>query len=320
MQRVMTPLIQIGSTFTARDGGLMPLTIEGTAEPMAITYELPIASAQVKSAILLAGLNTPGMTIVIESKPTRDHSERLLTEFGAQVTTAELGGGSRRISLVGEPELIGRNIKVPADISSAAFPLVAALLIPGSRLNLTGIGANSLRTGLLDSLAEMGAEIEINRCAYGQGEPIADITVVAGVLKGTHIPASRAPSMIDEYPILAVAAACAEGTTRMDGLAELRFKESDRLAAMADGLSACGVRVEADADSLAVHGTGAVPVGGAEIAVNLDHRIAMAFMVLGMVAERPVIIDDDSSVDTSFPSFIEIMNKLGAKLTPMEGN
>ncbi len=320
MQRVMTPLRQIGATFTARDGGRMPLTIEGAAEPMPITYELPVASAQVKSAILLAGLNTPGVTTVIEPKPTRDHSERMLAEFGAQVTTTELDGGGRRISLVGEPELTGRAVMVPADISSAAFPLVAALLVPGSRLTLAGIGVNPLRTGLLDSLVEMGAYIEIKRRDDGHGEPIADITIIAGALKGAHIPASRAPSMIDEYPILAVAAACAEGTTRMDGLAELRVKESDRLAAMADGLAACGVDVEADADSLTVHGTGAPPPGGAEIAVNLDHRIAMAFMVLGMVAERPVTIDDGSPVDTSFPGFIKMMNGLGANLMPTEGN
>ena len=320
MLRVMMPLRQIGAGFTARDGGRMPLTIEGAVEPMPITYELPVASAQVKSAILLAGLNTPGVTTVIEPKPTRDHSERMLAEFGAQVTTTQLAGGGRRISLLGEPELIGRHVTVPADISSAAFPLVAALLVSGSRLRLFGVGVNPLRTGLLDSLVEMGASIEIDRRDDGRGEPIADITVAAGALKGVHIPADRAPSMIDEYPILAVAAACAEGTTRMDGLAELRVKESDRLAAMADGLAACGVRVEVDADSLIVHGTGAPPPGGAEIAVNLDHRIAMAFMVLGMVAERPVTIDDGDPVDTSFPGFVELMNGLGANLTTTEAN
>ncbi len=315
MRRVMTPLEKIGAAFTARDGGRMPLTIVGAAEPMPITYELPVASAQVKSAILLAGLNTPGITTVIEPKPTRDHSERMLAEFGAEVTTTELADGGRRISLRGEPELAGRRVTVPADISSAAFPLVAAVLVPGSRLTLTGIGVNPLRTGLLDSLAEMGAEIEIARRDDGRGEPIADITITAGALKGADIPAERAPSMIDEYPILAVAAACAEGTTRMTGLAELRVKESDRLAAMADGLAACGVRVEADADSLTVHGTGAPPPGGVEIAVNLDHRIAMAFMVLGMAADRPVTIDDGDPVDTSFPGFVAMMNGLGANLT-----
>ena len=314
MRRISEPLGRMGAQFVTRTGGRLPAAVIGTATPHPITYELPVASAQVKSAILLAGLNTPGETTVIEREATRDHTELMLRNFGATVAVEPLPDGGRRISLSGYPELTGRHLRVPADPSSAAFPVVAALVVPGSELRLPAIGVNPLRTGLYQTLAEMGADLRFENSRVEAGEPVADLLVRFSDLKGVDVPPTRAPSMIDEYPILAVAAAFARGTTRMRGLAELRVKESDRLAAMASGLAACGVRLEEDKDSLTVHGTGAPPAGGATIAVNLDHRIGMSFLVLGMAAARPVAIDDGQTIDTSFPGFTALMNGLGAKI------
>ena len=314
MDRVMTPLRRMGAAISARSGDRLPLMIRGTAGPLPIVYELPVASAQVKSAVLLAGLNTPGTTSVVEPQPTRDHSELMLRHFGAEVAVERLDGGGRAIALAGQPEIAGRRVVVPGDLSSAAFPMVAALLVPGSRLTLNRVGINALRSGLLQTLGEMGAGIAIADRRTEGGEPVADLTVEAGPLRGVEVPPERAPSMIDEYPVLAVAAACAEGVTRMTGLGKLRVKESDRLGAMARGLEACGVRVEESPDALTVHGTGRAPRGGARIAVQRDHRIAMAFLVLGMVAAEPVAIDDAGPIETSFPGFAGFMNGLGARI------
>ena len=313
MERVMAPLRGFGAGFQAAEGGRLPITIVGTADPLPVTYESPVASAQVKSAVLLAGLNTPGKTTVIERVATRDHTERLLRHFGAEIEVASEGAG-RRVTVTGEPELTGREVSVPADISSAAFPLVAAALVPGSKLRLMGVGLNPLRAGILETLADMGADITIENRVDDKGEPIADLVVAASRLKGIEVPPERAPSMIDEYPILFVAAALAEGTTVMRGLEELRVKESDRLGAMAKGLAAAGVALEEGPDSLVIHGTGRPPTGGAEIDADLDHRIAMAFAVLGMVSEKPITVSGAATINTSFPDFVGLMNGLGADL------
>ncbi|HLO76507.1 MAG TPA: 3-phosphoshikimate 1-carboxyvinyltransferase [Magnetospirillum sp.] len=314
MKRVSEPLSRMGARFFTRDGGRLPAAVVGTSNPVPITYELPVASAQVKSAILLAGLNTPGVTTVIEKEATRDHTELMLRNFGATVDVEYLEDGRRAISVTGFPELTGRHVVVPADPSSAAFPAVAALLVPGSHVTLSGVGMNPLRTGLYQSLREMGADIAFVNPREEGGEPVADLVLRASALKGVDVPAERAPSMIDEYPILAVAAAFATGTTRMFGLSELRVKESDRFAAVMRGLIACGVKVEEEGDTMIVHGTGTPPAGGATIAVNLDHRIAMAFLVLGMAAQQPVAVDDAEAIETSFPGFETLMNGLGAKI------
>ena len=313
MERVMTPLRLMGAQFSARDGGRLPITVTGSETPIPISYELPVASAQVKSAVLLAGLNTPGLTTVVEPQPTRDHSERMLAHFGAKVVVEDMSDGGKTITLEGQPELTGHDISVPGDISSAAFPMVAALLAPKSRVELTGVGLNPLRTGLLAILMEMGAAITISNKRPEGGEPVGNLTVESSVLKGITVPAVRAPSMIDEYPVLACAAACAEGETRLEGLKELRVKESDRLAAIARGLAQAGVEVLETDDSLTIQGTGRVK-GGARIETALDHRIAMAFLVLGMAAEEPIEIDDGATIDTSFPGFSGLMNGLGAKI------
>lgn len=314
MERVMTPLRQMGAQFTTRSGGCLPITITGAPSPVPIVYELPVASAQIKSAVLLAGLNTPGRTTVIEPQPTRDHTERMLGHFDAEVVIMEKPGapGAKEITLTGQPELTGAEVRVPGDISSAAFPLVAALLVPDSKVTLTGVGVNPLRSGLIETLREMGAAISIDNPRNEGGEPVADLTVVTSGLKGVTVSGARAPRMIDEYPILAVAAAYAQGVTRLEGLAELRVKESDRLDAIVRGLTAAGVEVEASDDALTVKGGGGPPPGGARIEARLDHRIAMAFLVLGMVAEAPVEIDDATTIDTSFPGFADLMNGLGA--------
>ncbi len=317
MRRVAVPLEQMGARVVARDGGLMPLTVIGTASPLPIRYELPVASAQVKSAVLLAGLNAPGETTVIEPAPTRDHTERLLKHFGAALHVTETGGG-REIVLTGQPELTARRIEVPADPSSAAFADVAALVLPGSELRLEGVNVNPLRRGLFGTLQEMGADIRFENRREASGEPVADLLVIASSLSGVEVPAARAPSMIDEYPVLAVAAACAKGRTVMRGLGELRLKESDRLAAIARGLGACGVVVEEGPDSLTVTGAGGRPPGGnsAPVATDLDHRVAMSFLVLGLASDAPVTIDDDATIATSFPGFVETMNDLGAAIAP----
>ncbi|OAN55141.1 3-phosphoshikimate 1-carboxyvinyltransferase [Magnetospirillum moscoviense] len=317
MKRVSEPLSRMGAKFVTREGGRLPAAVVGTTNPVPITYELPVASAQVKSAILLAGLNTPGETTVIEREATRDHTELMLRHFGANVTTTIREDGARVVTVTGFPELTGRTVIVPADPSSAAFPLVAALVVPGSTVTLVGIGMNPLRTGLFQTLREMGADIRTDNPRIEGGEEVADLVVTSSALRGVDVPAERAPSMIDEYPILAVAASFAAGTTRMFGLSELRVKESDRFTATMNGLRACGVEVEAEGDTLIVHGKGAPPPGGATIAVNLDHRIAMSFLVMGMAAAQPVAVDDAEAVDTSFPGFVELMNGLGSAI---EGN
>ncbi len=318
MSRVCKPLSQMGVGFQTRSDGRMPLAVIGSDQLAPIEYTLPVASAQVKSAVLLAGLNTMGRTTVIEPQPTRDHTERMLLHFGAEVETLETDDGGRRITLTGQPELTGQNIVVPGDVSSAAFPLVAGLIVPGSDLTVTGVGLNPLRTGLIETLKEMGASLVLENERLEAGEPIADIRVSHGALKGVEVPPERAPSMIDEYPVLAMAAACAEGPTRMTGLGELRVKESDRLDAVARGLEACGVTIEEGEDWLVVHGlggSGAKPRGGAEVPVHLDHRIAMSFLVLGMAAEQPVSVDDAAPIATSFPGFADLMNGLGASVS-----
>jgi 3-phosphoshikimate 1-carboxyvinyltransferase len=319
MARVAKPLQEIGARIVARDGCRLPLAIIGAAEPVPISYRLPVASAQVKSAVLLAGLNTPGETTVIEPESTRDHTELMLRHFGVEVRV-EMTSDGRRTTIVGQPEITGRRIAVPADPSSAAFPLVAALLLPGSDVTLSNVGINPHRIGLIETLREMGGDIAFTNLRQEAGEPVADIRVRASRLTGVTVPAARAPSMIDEYPVLAVAAACAAGTTVMQGLGELRVKESDRLAAIAKGLRACGASVEDGPDSLTVRAGNGRPRGGADIATNLDHRIAMAFLVMGMVAERPVEVDDGSPIETSFPGFTDLMNGLGAQIAPDNGS
>ncbi|MEX2644026.1 MAG: 3-phosphoshikimate 1-carboxyvinyltransferase [Acetobacterales bacterium] len=316
MNRVIRPLGEMGARFIAREGGRLPLAVIGSDDLMPIRYELPVASAQVKSAVLLAGLNVAGETSVVEPQATRDHSEKMLRFFGADVRVEEAEQGGRIVTLVGQPEMTGRDLSVPADPSSAAFPLVAALLVPGSRVEVKGCGLNPLRAGLFDCLREMGARINLTNQRHEGGEPVADIVAEAGPLRGIEVPPERAPSMIDEYPILAVAAAFAHGTTRMTGLAELRVKETDRLAATAQGLADCGVEVEETADSLVVHGRGEPPAGGALVPSRLDHRIAMSFLVMGTASREPVRIDDVSCVDTSFPGFVEMMNAIGAAMGP----
>jgi 3-phosphoshikimate 1-carboxyvinyltransferase len=313
MNRVIDPLSRFGARFVSREGGRLPLAVIGAREPMPQIYRLPVPSAQVKSAVLLAGLNTPGETSVIEPEVTRDHTERMLRHFGATVRVEPHEGGGKVITVVGQPELVAAPIRVPGDPSSAAFPLVAALLVPGSEVTLTAVGINPSRTGLLDSLAEMGADIaRLNERVEG-GEPVADLRIRAGTLKGADIPPERAPTMIDEYPVLAMAAACARGRTRMRGLAELRVKESDRLTGTAEGLAACGAKVTIEGDDLIVEGTGRPPPGGAAIRSRLDHRMAMAFLVLGLATDAPVAIDDARTIASSFPDFAPLMRTLGAE-------
>ena len=314
MQRVIEPLSRMGARFEARGGGRMPLAVIGTDELVPIEYRLPVASAQVKSAILLAGLNTAGETTVIEAEATRDHTERMLRHFGAEVRVGTAEGGGKRITVVGWPELKARDIVVPGDPSSAAFAVVAAAIRPGSDVTVENVGLNPLRAGLYDTLREMGADIAAENQREVGGEPVADLRVRGGELKGVEVPPERAPSMIDEYPILAVAASCAKGTTRMLGLAELRAKESDRLSSVAAGLAANGVRHEMGADNLVVHGTGAAPQGGGTVVTHLDHRIAMSFLVLGLASRDGVAVDDGSPIDTSFPGFARLMSDLGGKV------
>src|SRR5437899_243239 len=314
MQRVIEPLSRMGARFQAREGGRMPLAVVGTDEMVPIEYRLPVASAQVKSAILLAGLNTAGETTVIGPEATRDHSERMLRYFGAEVREAPVEGGGKRITVVGWPELKGRDMVVPGDPSSDAVAVVAAAIRPGSDIVVENVGLNPLRAGLYRTLSDMGAAIAFENRRDVGGEPVADLRVKGGALRGIEVPAERAPTMIDEYPILAIAAACAEGATRMLGVAELRAKESDRLASVAAGLQANGVKYEMGADTLVVHGTGASPKGGGLVATHLDHRIAMSFLVLGLATREPVAVDDGSPIDTSFPGFAALMNGLGAKI------
>ena len=318
MERVMGPLRAFGTTFTSRDGGLLPITVTGAANPMPVRSVMTVPSAQVKSAVLLAGLNTPGKTQVIERERTRDHTENMLRHFGADVTTEPQDDGTTLITLTGQPELVARDIQVPADVSSAAFPIVAALIVPGSDVRIEAVGLNPLRAGLIATLRDMGANLTIENAREEGGEPVGDLVVRASKLKGIDVPPERAPSMIDEYPILCVAAAFATGTTLMTGVGELRVKESDRLEAMVQGLSACGVTIRSGDDWMEVDGLDGVPKGGAEIAVDLDHRIAMSFLVLGLATENPVSIDHADAIATSFPGFVDLMEKLGARIEENE--
>jgi len=313
MRRVTDPLQSCGARFQGRDGGRLPLAIQGARDALPIEYRLPVASAQVKSALLLAGLNAPGWTRIEEPEPTRDHSERMLRHFGAEVLIEQAGAG-RIASVMGQPELRAADIVVPGDPSSAAFPLVAALIVPGSAVTVLGVGLNPLRTGLFATLHEMGARLDITNERLEGGEAVGDVTATHTVLRGADVPPGRAPSMIDEYPILAVAAACATGSTRMRGLAELRVKESDRLSATAAMLSANGARVEIDGDDLVVHGGRTAPRGGGQVATHMDHRIAMSAIVLGLAAETAVGVDDAAFIDTSFPGFTALMRGLGAAI------
>ncbi len=306
MRRVTDPLAQCGARFTSRDGGRLPLAIEGAHEALPIEYVVPVPSAQVKSALLLCGLNAPGITRIEEREATRDHSENMLRHFGA-IVRVEIAGHGRVIELQGQPELRAANVVVPGDPSSAAFPLVAALLVPGSRLRIEGIGLNLLRTGLFATLREMGAALTIENPRTEGGEPVGDIIAEYTRLRAIDVPPERAPSMIDEYPILAVVAAATQGTTRMRGLKELRVKESDRLSATAAMLAANGVRVAIEGDDLIVEG-GAIP-GGGTVETHMDHRLAMSALVMGLASRDGVAVDDASFIDTSFPGFVDLMNR-----------
>jgi len=312
MRRILDPLELMGArTSDIREGGRLPLTLHGARYPVPIVYKTPVASAQIKSAVLLAGLSAPGITTVIEQEASRDHTELMLKHFGAEISSEKEGSHGRRISLNGEPELHGANVVVPADPSSASFPIVAALIVEGSDVVFSDVMTNPLRTGLFTTLREMGASIEESDVRGDAGEPMAQLRVRASQLKGVEVPPERAPSMIDEYLVLAVAAAFAEGTTIMRGLQELRVKESDRLEATADMLRVNGVKVEVSGDDLIVEGRGHVP-GGGLVATHMDHRIAMSALVMGCASDRPVKIDDTGFIATSFPDFIPMMRALGA--------
>jgi len=314
MQRILEPLLRIGARVAAAgEGDRLPVTLAGARDPIPIVYQMPVPSAQVKSAVLLAGLAAPGQTTVVEAEATRDHTERMLAHFGAKLTIEPEGAHGRRITLTGQPELVPAPIAVPADPSSASFPLVAALLVPGSNLILTDVLMNPLRTGLFATLADMGASVDMLDRRTECGEELADLRVRSSTLRGVDVPAARAPSMIDEYPILAVAAACAEGTTIMRGLKELRIKESDRLSATAAMLRTNGVAVEIDGDDLLVHGRGQAP-GGGLVVTHMDHRIAMAALTLGLASDKPIAVDDASFIATSFPGFVETVRGLGGDI------
>jgi 3-phosphoshikimate 1-carboxyvinyltransferase len=312
MRRILDPLALMGvQVLSQAEGGRCPIVIKGTSEPTPIVYRTPVASAQIKSAVLLSGLNSPGETTVVESEASRDHTEKMLAHFGAEVTVVAEGENGRRIRLKGRPELRPAPVIVPADPSSAAFPIVAALIAPNSDVVVEGVMMNPLRTGLIATLLEMGARIETLERRIEGGEDVADLRVRSGPLKGVDVPAGRAPSMIDEYPILAVAAAFAEGETRMRGLHELRVKESDRLEAVGAGLKAAGVDYAIEGDDLIVRGRGEV-AGGGVVATHLDHRIAMSFLCLGLASQKPMAIDDARMIATSFPTFEAEMQRLGA--------
>jgi 3-phosphoshikimate 1-carboxyvinyltransferase len=317
MRRVLDPLEKMGArTREVADAGRLPLTLQGAAELYPINYEPPVPSAQLKSAVLLAGLSAPGETTVTEAQATRDHTERMLRHFGAKVTVKHIGANDigRRIVLQGQPELEPAPVLVPADPSSAMFPLVAALITPGSEIILEAVMTNPLRTGLLTTLREMGAAIETVSTSSDGGEEVAELLVKGGPLKAVEVPAERAPSMIDEYPVMAVAAAFAEGQTVMRGLSELRVKESDRLAATADMLRVAGVDVAIEGDDMIVNGKGRAP-GGGTVKTHMDHRIAMSALVMGVGSEHPVGVDDAAFIATSFPGFADLMRSAGADLS-----
>jgi 3-phosphoshikimate 1-carboxyvinyltransferase len=312
MRRIVDPLALMGAKVTAQsEGGRLPLTLAGARDPLPVEYRSPVASAQIKSAVLLAGLAAPGVTTVIEPAASRDHTELMLKHFGAEIVSIPDGADGRKISLTGQPELHGAPVGVPADPSSAAFPIVAALIVPGSDVTFDDVMTNPLRTGLFTTLREMGASIEETNARGDTGEPMAQLRVRASKLRGVEVPAARAPSMIDEYLVLAVAAAFAEGTTIMRGLHELRVKESDRLEATAAMLRVNGVRVEIEGDDMIVEGRGHVP-GGGVVATHMDHRIAMSALAMGCASDEPVSVDDTAFIATSFPDFIPMMQRLGA--------
>ncbi|MBI1251560.1 MAG: 3-phosphoshikimate 1-carboxyvinyltransferase [Alphaproteobacteria bacterium] len=313
MGRVLEPLTQMGARVLSSEAGRLPVTLAGGGL-RAIRYRLPVASAQVKSAILLAALNADGVTEVIEPQRTRDHTERMLRAFGADLATTPHDGGGAVISMAGGQTLSGAAVRVPADPSSAAFPIVAGLLAKEGEVRIDGVLLNPLRAGLFETLQAMGADLAIDNAREESGESIGDVIARPSRLRGIVVPPERAPSMIDEYPILAVAAAFADGDTVMRGIGELRVKESDRIALMAAGLKACGVDVQEEEDGLIVRGMAHVH-GGAEIATHGDHRIAMAHLVLGLAAEQPVNIDEAGMIATSFPGFAELMRSLGAEIS-----
>jgi len=314
MARVLEPLCKYGASYTARDGGLMPVTLRGAAQAICIDHKVAVASAQVKSALLLAALGAPGRSRIVQDTLTRDHTEKMLAAFGADVSIEPLDKGEA-IQVTGEVELVPCSVEVPRDPSSAAFAIVAGLIVPGSVVNIPSILLNSRRTGFIKTLIEMGADIVIENEHESGGETIGDLRVRASPLRGVEVPPDRAPSMIDEYPILAVAAAFAEGKTEMHGLDELRVKESDRLAAIAAGLSANGLIVSETSDSLTIEGRGVDGVpGGARVATHHDHRIAMSFLAMGLGSKNPVSVDDTSMIATSFPEFEKLMRDLGADL------
>jgi 3-phosphoshikimate 1-carboxyvinyltransferase len=313
MRRVLDPLELMGARVgDAKEGGRLPLSLQGARDPLPILYRTPVASAQIKSAVLLAGLSAPGVTTVIETEASRDHTELMLKHFGAQITSVREGSHGRRIALTGQPELHGADVVVPADPSSAAFPIVAALIVEGSDIVLTDVMTNPLRTGLFTTLRAMGGSIEESEVRGDAGEPMAQFRVRASRLRGVEVPPERAPSMIDEYLVLAVAAGFAEGTTIMRGLQELRVKESDRLEATAAMLRVNGVKVEIVGDDMIVEGRGHVP-GGGLVATHMDHRIAMSALVMGLASDKPVTVDDTAFIATSFPTFIPMMRGLGAE-------
>jgi 3-phosphoshikimate 1-carboxyvinyltransferase len=316
MRRILDPLVLMGAQVLEQaEGGRCPILLKGTPEPAPIEYRTPVASAQIKSAVLFAGLNALGRTTVIESEASRDHTEKMLTYFGAELRSEPFGEHGRKITLEGRPELRPREIKVPVDPSSAAFLIAAALLVEGSDIVVEGVMTNPLRTGLLTTLLEMGARIEVLERREEGGEEVADLRVRASALTGVDVPAARAPAMIDEYLILAVVAAFASGVTRMNGLQELRVKESDRLAATAAGLVANGVRARVEGDDLIVEGGAGVCAGGGVVETHLDHRLAMSFLVMGLAAQQPVTVDDETMIATSFPTFRPLMAQLGAEFS-----
>ncbi|MGB3020676.1 MAG: 3-phosphoshikimate 1-carboxyvinyltransferase [Methyloceanibacter sp.] len=312
MGRVLKPLQRMGLSLVDETRTTFPLTVRGTPDLVPIVYELPVASAQVKSAVLLAGLHAPGRTTVIEPLATRDHTERMFAHFGAELSIKDEAGGRRAVTIRGDAELEGISVVVPGDPSSAAFAVAAALICPGSDIVIEGVLMNPTRTGLVETVREMGGDIELIDLRHDGREPVGDLRVKASALHGVIVPPLRAPSMIDEYPVLAVIAAFAEGETRMEGLSELRVKESDRLAATLAGLVACGAEARIEGDDLIVTGRGAVR-GGGLVATHMDHRLAMAFLILGLGAEQPVTVDDTAMIATSFPDFVPLMTKLGAE-------
>ena len=314
MGRIALPITEMGAKITSRSEGRFPLAVTGS-QLMPIEYELPVASAQVKSAIMLAALDTPGVTRITEPRPSRDHTENMLRHFGAEVIVTAHENGSREIALRGQQELTPADIVVPGDPSSAAFLVVAAAILPGSDVKILNVGLNPLRDGLFETLAEMGADLEVLNIRTEAGERVGDLHIKGGPLQGIEVPVSRAPSMIDEYPVLFVAAAFATGTTVMKGLRELRVKESDRLATMAAGLKACGVSLEELEDGLIIEGNGKAPAGGGTVSTELDHRIAMSFLVLGLATDEPVTVDDGRVMETSFPGFVQLLESLGGQFS-----